>query len=62
MNIKPSMKVIDYLRLYGRMPVLRITPVTRTQADKPATHSDTMNAKRAANWSDKWQGVKPNHL
>ncbi|MGE6778298.1 hypothetical protein ACQKFL_11725 [Vreelandella titanicae] len=60
--INPSMKVVDYLRMHGRMPVIRITPVTRSREDKPASFQDSMNAKRQSEYAQRLQGAKPAHL
>lgn len=52
-------RVVDLLKQYGRMPVMRITPAKRSTADKPANHQERLNGKRLAAYAQRLQGVKP---
>lgn len=52
-------RVVDLLKQYGRMPVLRITPARRSDQDKPASYQDIQNSRRRANYAQRLQGVKP---
>jgi hypothetical protein len=55
-------RVVDLLKQYGRMPVIRITPAKRCVVDKPASHQERLNGKRLAAYAQRLQGVKPAHL
>ncbi|WP_339885357.1 hypothetical protein [Vreelandella maris] len=60
--VDENTRVIDLLKQYGRMPVMRITPAKRSKADKPANHQERLNSKRLAAYAQRLQGVKPAHL
>tara|TARA_R110000851_G_scaffold33896_1_gene90364 strand:- start:7590 stop:7823 length:234 start_codon:yes stop_codon:yes gene_type:complete len=57
--VDPSTRVVDLLKQYGRMPVIRITPARRSDQDKPASYQDIQNSKRRAAYAQRLQGVKP---
>jgi len=60
--VDENTRVIDLLKQYGRMPVMRITPAKRSAEDKPASYQDIQNSRRRANYAQRLQGVKPAHL
>lgn len=57
--VDPNTRVVDLLKQYGRMPVMRITPARRSDQDKPPSYQDIQNSRRRANYAQRLQGVKP---
>lgn len=60
--VKPEMKLVDFLKQYGRMPVYRRSTARQGKDDKPASYQDIQNGKRRAAYAQRLEGVKPAYL
>ena len=60
--VSRNTRVVDLLRMYGRMPVYRRQPARRSAEDKPSSYQDAQNSKRRVAYAERLYGLKPAHL